>query len=186
MLGSRDITVTTHWQDTISCVQYAEYSRLKDISKQIMCLRGNHSIFFKALKKVSLLFFTLIIQVLFKNYFIYLHSSPCFPPSPTCKVLHSIPFPLASEKVLPQETSSFLKSSSPSRIRCIFSHWGQTRESSAIYVPGPWTSLCMVSSWWTDMSCLIWIHHNLTCHLKKCHCLSWEWVFHWPEAQQLR
>ena len=38
------------------------------------------------------------------------------------------------------------------RVKHIFSHWGQTRESSAIYVWNPWISSCMLPGWSLNVS----------------------------------
>jgi len=47
--------------------------------------------------------------------------------------------------------SPFLGASNFYRIRYIFSHWCQTRHFSAPYVPGPWTSVCMLFAWWLSL-----------------------------------
>ena len=95
------------------------------------------------------------------NCFIYLHSNCCpssqlhpqnFSPHP------SLPF--VSERVLPptpanyafpHPASPFPGASSLYRIRCILSHWGQTRQSSATYKPGRAVCVCVcVCVWWAN------------------------------------
>jgi hypothetical protein len=49
------------------------------------------------------------------------------------------------------QTSSLLGASSTLRIRCIFSHWVQTRQSSVVYVLGPHISWCMLPGWWSSV-----------------------------------
>jgi hypothetical protein len=47
--------------------------------------------------------------------------------------------------LLSHQSSPFPGPSSLSRMRCIFSHWGQTRQTSAVYMcVGPQTSPCML------------------------------------------
>jgi hypothetical protein len=72
----------------------------------------------------------------FINCFIFLHSKCCSPSCPPPRVLHFTPLPFASEMSLSTPPSTFLGYLSLYRIRCIFSHWGQTRKSSTTYVQG--------------------------------------------------
>jgi hypothetical protein len=85
-------------------------------------------------------YFILFYFILFYfiKYFIYLYSSHSpFCPSP--QFLTPFFLSLAFERVLPLYPRTPRVSPFPgilSRIRCIFSHRGQTRQSSAIHVPG--------------------------------------------------
>jgi hypothetical protein len=95
--------------------------------------------------------------------FIYLHSKCCPPPSRS--LLHEFfspsPSPLLLRECSPHPTtqplhftplaSPFPGTSSFYRIKCILSHWGQTRPSSAMYVQGPPTSPCMLFGWWLSL-----------------------------------
>ena len=73
------------------------------------------------------------------SYLIYLHSKSC-PPS---WVVHSLspwlwegaPSPGHPPSTSPPPTSLFCGASSFHRIKCILSHWGHTRQSSATHVP---------------------------------------------------
>jgi hypothetical protein len=86
------------------------------------------------------------ISFLFSLIFFY---NPVIFPLPVCPLSspHSKPPPPSSypnsfskRMSLPplpsHQTSPLPGASSLSRVRCIFSHWGQTRESSAVYVSG--------------------------------------------------
>ena len=73
------------------------------------------------------------------SYLIYLHSKSC-PPS---WVVHPLfpwlwegaPSPGHPPSTSPPPTSLFYGASSFHRIKCILSHWGHTRQSSATHVP---------------------------------------------------
>lgn len=82
-----------------------------------------------------------LIFFLIFNYFIYLHSSHCqllSPPHPT--FLHAIHLPHVSRGCFPLSSGPagcpFSWDSSLLKIRTIFSHWDQTRQSSAMYKCG--------------------------------------------------
>ena len=53
--------------------------------------------------------------------------------------------------LLHHQTSKLPGASSLSRVRCIFSDWTQTCQSSAIYVLGTSYQLCMMPGWWSSV-----------------------------------
>jgi hypothetical protein len=54
------------------------------------------------------------------------------PPLPHSCLQEDVPIPPPPS----HQTSQLPKASSISRFRCVFSHWGQTRQSSAVYMSG--------------------------------------------------
>jgi hypothetical protein len=88
----------------------------------------------------------------FSNYSIYLHSSRCSPPSPPSysSSSHSCsPLPLRGCSPSHQ-TYPFPGASSLSRIKHI-SHWGQTRQTFATYVPGALDQPLYAPDWWLHL-----------------------------------
>jgi hypothetical protein len=74
--------------------------------------------------------------------------------SPVIASLHvrppTVPYPIPPPSCLqedipsPHQSSPFPEASSLLRVRCFFSHWSQTRQSSAVYMSGAQTSSCML------------------------------------------
>jgi hypothetical protein len=64
---------------------------------------------------------------------------------------HTVPHPISPTYCLqedyPYEASLHPGTWSLSRVRCIFSHWDQTKESSTVYVSGNLNYL-MNAGWW--------------------------------------
>lgn len=78
-------------------------------------------------------------KILFTNYFIHLHPKCCSPASPPYRVLPAplfSPLSLRGCPLLDWTSPPLPGTSSLYRIRCILSHWGQIRHSSATYVLG--------------------------------------------------
>jgi hypothetical protein len=74
------------------------------------------------------------------------------PPSSLLPLQFPMPFPPTQSPrgfPHPHQSSLLPGASSLSRVRCIFSHWGKTRKSSAVSVClGPHMLWCMLPDWW--------------------------------------
>ena len=70
------------------------------------------------------------VMASFKNHFIYIPNVvPPFLVPPVPDFLTQFPLPFSSERVPPSSEASSLY-----RIRCVLSHWGQTRQSVLCYI----------------------------------------------------
>ena len=93
---------------------------------------------------------SLYLLFIYYYYFYIFTLSHCLSPGPLSPVLHPIPLP-PSPKDAPQafplpEASSLL------RVRQVFSYWGQTRQSSAIYIcVGASDQLRILPGWWLSV-----------------------------------
>jgi hypothetical protein len=111
------------------------------------------------------IFFSYIL--LFIN-FMYLHFKCCPLTSLPYANPHHKRLPLASKRVLPYPVthsqltpliSPFPETTSLHRTKHLPSHWSQIRQSSAAYIEGPWTGLCILMVWWLSPweLCELWL-----------------------------